>query len=454
MNSRLEFNTNLGKIESKTSASRISYKLDRSTSSTYVEPFLQTAESNAIDLFTEIPTERQVLKDANYESTFTNLRYSFASSIEYNFEQSFSYTNSHNHSFLIGGKYGFGDGGALTNFLAEPIDDEEDIPIGQRNNNSYDNLSIFGQVYFDFKKLKLMLDWHYGDFTRFELSEAIFNFSPRVAALYTFHDKLRVRASASIRALRAPVPYYSANTIVRTDANTTNELNYSAENSNYVNIGLNWKVSAKTIFDVDLYSQRIDNLINYVNLLQTDSNGVQLINGYGNFGNTKSINGIQLFLRSQDVLSTKDLSIDASIDISTGSELFVQSSALSTPSPALVDSLDRIRAFPRFIGKLNFSFKPTQNLHIRIQNTILGKSTPYSFGNVTRFGKTYLGDGGWITDIAARFQLNRNFGVYGKASNIFNSNHAGIDANESFDVLRYNPQQQINIKLGIDYIIK
>jgi len=445
-NSHIELNNTYNKLDLKIAASILDYNLDTRTSQVYVSPFELILDGYlAENLFTEV-MQKTSFMDSLYDDRYSNIRYGSANSTENNFELSFNYRLNKKLNFLLGSNLQRGSGSPLNRYLNNSVDNEiEDTLVS----TSFVTLNLFGQMFFNYEKLKIVLDAHAGGNGKFTNVVNSARVSPRVAVLYKLSNKIRLRSSLSY-SIRTPSPYYATNSYSN---NTISESEvFSPENTRFVNLGINVNLLEKTIFDADFYYMNTSNLIEYLFDTRTN-NSFSGFQGYSNLINTeKRIFGFQAFLRTQDILKSINLNLDASFDLSIGKDVF----AVFDPNgqSAQIDELDVIRGYPIFMSKVNFSMNPFSKVYVKIQNTWFGDSVPLSSGSIMRFGKDYRVKGGLRTDLVGRLQLNRNFGVYVKLINVFGSDFGGIDVADSYDALRYNPQEQFTARLGIDYLIK
>ena len=220
-------------------------------------------------------------------------------------------------------------------------------------------------------------------------------------------------------------------------------------------MGLNWQISKRTLIDLSYYSYDINRHLIFSAVENRTDISTRYIYGYAPETATfKDINGIQLFIRSQDLFGNEGYNLDASADYTWGKERLGTTVLNLDGLTSQAEELKGVRGVPDFMAKINFNANFHTNFYFRFQTTYYGSGLPFSLINYLRNDQQIRTDDGIIFNTAFRFQLSRSFGIHVQAFNLLNSNIGGIDANDTLDVLNQNPQRRRSFRLGIDYSIR
>jgi outer membrane receptor for ferrienterochelin and colicin len=447
-----EFNKKIKNFSSLTKLGYIGYRLDDRTSNIYVLPLEYEYLSAFILGNIEDFEEATQLNTKIYNDLYTGIRYSHGYSTEFFAEQRLQYDITKNISFLTAFRYETGSGLPIQRNLPQSVDESEASEEKfEALGESYSNLSVYMQGFLKYKKFRAILDANFANVSRITNLRDAVNFTPRVALMYELQSNIRIRSAYS-SSLRTPSPYYNSTRVSVTQGSIPNNITFSPETTDSYTLGLNWQLKKKTILDIELYRTQTKNLINY-GLSANFEEGEQffLTAGFSNFEDSKkTLSGIQLILRTQDVFNDKKLDLEFSLNLSKGSEVVILDFG---NDPVQVD-LDNVRSYPTFISKFNLSYRPFTKFFIRSENSFQNSNIPLSLAGLYSTGELNNQRAAVKMNLIFRYQLNRYFGVSARITNLLNTNFGGIDATETNNVLLNNPQERRNYSLVVDYILR
>ena len=450
-NLRLSYEKKFREWEYSGSANLLLYNMDRNSSHTYLAPLDVYLASRFEELIQNNGERSDSLRQLELQENFSGLRHRFGSSREFNTEQSISRSFNDRHSLTFIAKFESGSGRPLIEFLDSPITKEQRLDLNMLG-VSHNNFSGFLQLFLNYDKLKIMLDGNFGEIFKTEFVDGNVRFTTRIAVGYALMENLNLRTTYN-RSLRVPTLFHQAEYFFFDTENTP--FSFPSESSEYFNLGFNWQVSDKTLIDLSYYSYDINRHLIFSATESQEGESLRYIYGYAPETATfKDINGIQLFMRSQDLFGKKGYNLDASADYTWGRE-GINTAALDFDGlTSSIEELRGVRGVPDFMAKVSFNANIYNNFYVKFQTTYYSPGVPFSLINYLRNDSQIKTDSGVIFNTAFRFQLSRSFGIHVQAFNLFDTNIGGIDANDTLDVLNQNPQRRRSFRLGIDYSIR
>lgn len=145
---------------------------------------------------------------------------------------------------------------------------------------------------------------------------------------------------------------------------------------------------------------------------------------------------------------------DKSISISGRSELYVQYAQGKEFFGYNLPDLNFITNMPNWIIQWRNYVKINNKTELNFAYTHIGdsKSKSVVYRDIYQLGSRpeILGRYGTV-DLTARIFLSKQFLVYCVFQNIFDREHAGLDASGTPDDLIYNPQPGRFVRLGVNY---
>ena len=365
-NMRLSYEKKFSAWEYSGSANLLLYNMDRNSSHTYLAPLDVYLAARFQELLQNDGERSDSLRQLELEENFSGLRHRFGSSRELNIEQSLTRTFNDKHSLNFITRFESGSGRPLIEFLDSPITKEQRADLSQQG-VSHNNLSGFLQLFLNYAKLKIMLDGNFGEIFKTEFVDGNVRFTTRVAVGYALKDNLNLRTTYN-RSLRVPTLFHQAEYFFFDTENTP--FSFPTESSEYFNLGLNWQVTDKTLIDLSYYSYDINRHLIFSATENQTEESLRYIYGYAPETATfKDINGIQLFLRSQDLLGKEGYNFDASVDYTWGKEGLNTAALDFDGLTSSTEELRGVRGVPDFMAKVSFNANIYSNFYVKFQTT-------------------------------------------------------------------------------------
>jgi len=454
-------------LTAQTCLNFLKYNMDNTTSSTYISPTIDNVFNiltlNSLDMVDRFSADslRRIIND----NFFSGVRFANAKSIEYSLEQTLNFTF---------GKAEINSGLRIQRGEGEPFVDFQPIPIENRTiienitqttgDQDYHEFNAFAQLFLPLKKWNILLGAAYLYRNNNEFSEQISSINPRIAFLYKAKQNLSFRASYST-AFKIPSPYFRAATYTVQEDNYTTILTginpLNSERTFSYELGWRWFVSPKIEWDLAAYYTKTTDFLVYDILRNPNITTRNITAGYFNDEVTSArLSGIQSMLWLKELIPTIGLDARISLNVSKGKELLF---ALETaPDPDTtgrmqLEEIDGLRAYPNLIAQAQITFKPIKSFTFTLDNVLTSGAITRNVLSIEQAlnrgeeEESIRNPGYYTLDVTGNFQLNQNFMIYARFNNVFNKQYAGIDANESPDVLLYNPQPLFNFRFGVNY---
>lgn len=451
---------NINKIQAETKFEFLSYNLDNGSSNLYVNPVLNGLLYNTI----QDSLNEDVFKSLIENNFFSNLRFVKASSNEYSIEQTFNMPVFSNGDLTLGLQYLNGNGSTLQDFQTNAFN----FNMGNVTNLSpafqdqdIEEYSLFIQLFKPIgKKINLLAGGQYLKRNNGDFAAPLNTFNPRLAILYKTSEQLQFRMSYST-AVRAPSPYFSAASYTYESDNysslITGKNQLAAERTKAYEFGLRWDITKQVDLDASISYTSTDGFINYnIDFEGFRNNRIsEFTLGYFNDENSKAeLVDIQAYLRFTNIIPSIKLGGTLGLNFADGKETLTTVNLTRFENE--IRSLDDLRANPKVLSRLSLYAMPVENLLIRVDQLYASQSlSRNSFRLNTPVNapdRISLYNSGYYTmDLSLNYTINKNFLLYLKGSNIFNTGYAGIDASSSTDVLIYNPQSLFTFRLGLNY---
>ena len=453
----------LNSIRFETKFEVLRYNLEDRSSNLYVHPILNALLYNAIP----DSLDRMTIRSDIEEGYFSNVRFMRATSSEYSLEQTLNTPIFSNGDFTIGLKYLIGTGSALRDYQRNVFNaNQANLPnlapaVTDQNIEEY---SFFVQLFKPLgKNFNLLVAGQYLKRNNGDFAASLSTFNPRLALLYKNSEQLQFRASYST-AIRTPSPYFSATTYTVEPENfsslITGNANLEEESTKAYELGMRWEISKFVDLDCSVSYTRTDGFINYNLTVQGLNQGGPLSGftlGYFNDENSRAeLLDFQTYIRFRNIIPAIKLGGNFGINIADGEETLTTTNISTFENQTRV--LDDLRSHPKFLSRLSLHASPVKDVLIRVDQLLVSQTlTRNSFRlnaedipnnplNMNLYNDAY-----YTMDIALNYQINKNFLLYVKFMNVFNTGYAGIDASSSNDILLYNPQSLFTFHFGLNY---
>ena len=455
----LIFKKDFKNLSTQTTLNFLKYNMDNKSSSSYVSPTLATI-FNVFTLDSLNMLLADSLRGVINDNFFSGIRFAHASSIEYALEQALNFSVG-KAEINSGFRFQRGTGDPFVDFQPAPIRNEEDDIQNLTHNTEqdYNEFNAFAQLFWPLKKWNILLGAAYLYRRKNSFSERISTINPRAALLYKAQPNLSFRASYST-AFKIPGPYFreTSYTIKQNNYETilTGISPLESERTLSYEIGLRWLPSSKIELDFAGYYTRTLDFLTYDILPNPTLTERNLTTGYFNDDNTEAkLFGIQSMLWLKSLIPSIGMDARISLSMSKGKESLFSTADNNNPRVQL-EEVNELRAYPNLIAQAQLSFQPFERVTLLLDNVIASGSLTR---NLLLIEETLNGDeaislknpGFYTLDITGNYQINQSFRVYARFNNVLNKKYAGIDADNSPDVLLYNPQSLFTFRLGVNY---
>jgi outer membrane receptor protein involved in Fe transport len=465
----LRFNLNIykdkGKHNRKTDITYFRYKLDGRSSILWVNNSLtkmlyQSAVANA-NLNNNDSTIIQYF-NGYYDQYVNGLRYMYANSDEFRVEHVRNYVVFKSATLTLGANTKHSSGTPFTGLFRRPVLEGDgagfQVDYFQLGNMQFSTIypnsggvnesNVFGQLFYNGKKLKLAGGFNYTLFG-IGLGEHFYGdykaFSPRVSGLWEFGDNVNIR-SAFGTAFRPPNPYYEANSYAVFSNSPKilyrpEQLPIVPEKTTSWESGIRWKSDAETLAaDLTWFLNKTNNLIRFGKreIWLPDSTRYFGQLDYSNFVN----NSIRFTGGQASIFFTNEINGRKSNGLISYSWLNYKNDELRTLNEGGLAAPPKGR-----IWQFRNNFNPFKN-SVAILDIIRYKEIATTGGSNP---KSKL----WTFDITWRYAFTDRFDGYLKIINLFNKKYSGIlPEGDPEDLLRYNPQSGFFLRLGMNYNIE
>jgi len=445
----------------QTSLNFLKYTLDNSASSSYVSPTLANI-FNVFALDSVRVSEADSLRAVINDNFFSRVRFANAESFEYSVEQVLNLQIGKTE-LNSGIRFQRGTGSPFVDFQPQPFSAESDSiqNIIRNTNQDYKELNAFVQLFLALEKWNILVGGAYLYRNNTSFSERVSAINPRIAVLFKAKPNLTFRASFST-AFKIPGPFFRETTYTLQESNFETILTginpLQSERTLSYEAGLRWLPSSKIELDLTgYYSQTLDFLI-YDILPNPNFTERTLTAGYFNDENTSAtLFGLQSMLWLKDLIPAIGLDARISLSLSKGEESLFQTDGVGGSLISGSGKIISLRAYPDVITQAQLSFQPFPKFTCILDNVFMSGSKTRNLVFIRQAVSdgldisTLINEGYYTLDIMCNYQLNRNFQISGRFNNVLNKEYAGIDANGSPDILRYNPQSLFSFRIGVNY---
>lgn len=445
----------------QTTLNFLRYRLDNSTSSSYVSPTV----SNIFNVFALDSVRTSVadsLRTVINENFFSGVRFAHAKSFEYSVEQVLNLSLGKSE-FNTGVRFQRGTGSPFVDFQPQPIGDNEDTieNITRNQNQTYNEVNAFVQLFWVLQRWNILVGGAYLYRNNTAFSERISSINPRIALLFKAKPNLTFRASYST-AFRVPGPYFREATYTLQESNFETILTginpLESERTLSYEAGLRWLPSPKVELDLaGYYTHTLDFLI-YDILPNPNFAERTLTAGYFNDENTSAtLFGIQSMLWLKDLIPAIKLDARISLGLSRGEESLFRTDNLGGILTTGSNKTISLRAYPDIIAQVQLSIRPFPKFTFILDNVLQSGAKTRNLITIRQVVNagldtdTLINAGFYTLDIRCNYELNQNFRITARLDNVLNKQYAGIDANGSPDILFYNPQSLFSFRLGVNY---
>ncbi len=451
----------VGNVFLETKMEYLGYNLDNRSTNVFIHPVLNALLYNTITDSTNLGAIRTGI-DNNF---FSGLRFMGAVSDEYSLEQTADLPVFSGGSLTIGLKYLRGDGHALRELQPGVINFDRSDPTNLMPTSLDESIqegSLFFQLFQPLgAKANLLVGGQYLNRSNGDFAERTDVFSPRLALLYKWSDRVQLRASYST-AIRAPSPFFSASSYSYRegiyDFLVTGAERLDAEKTRSYELGMRWDHGGRWDLDVSASYTKTDRFVNYSILFERIGPGRRLrafTLGYFNDDNSAAeLFDLQAHLRARDLVSSIRLGGSLNVNYSAGTE------SLTTTDLTELNNdprqLDDLRAHPNLIARLSLHASPFARFLVRVDQYLTSKSLTRNSFRLSGPGRGVIApslynDGYYTVDLSCNYEVSKNFLIYLKGTNLLNTGYAGIDASSSTDILFYNPQSLFTFRIGLNY---
>jgi len=433
-----------------TNINYIGYQMDNNSSTIYVNNSLSRVLKFYVNtIFSQASGLRDSVNNANFNTFFSGRRYQYAASSDIRLEQLVNIRPVKNLEIIMGLNLAGAFYQPQINFLDNPNTinrvirtETGEVFIGGPvfvDNNFSGSLGLFTQLYLTLEKLNIIAGIRYDSFSNFGKTV-----NPRIAMLYKVSPRLSAYGSLAT-AFRAPSPFYGANTyLVQTTDFTnfiTNPLSVLPEKTRSADLGLRFRVNKKIKADFNFFVSRTNNFISpFARLDFSDPQDFKALIGYSNDSFSETLlYGTQINVKLIDLWPARDLSIEASFNLSRGREIL----------PFNGGRLESVRMQPPVSGQLLTSIRLIRRFYVHLNGFF---AEAWNNRNYTDgIDQQRTSQGYFNMDFMGRLQLTGSFNAFMKINNLFNTYYGGIGATGTTDDLIYNPQQSRTFRLGMSY---
>ncbi len=423
------YNTQLGKWNSRTYFSWLSYRQNRGNSYTTLQ--------NPLGI----------------QGQF----FSYSASDDFYFEETVNYSWANGFSFQGGFTFQYSGNFPFYNYLQSPINPKDYSPWAKEIKNNpelkalgfepynFSNTSVMAQMYYEKNKWELMLGFRY-DYN----SKYFGAFNPRVGASYKAKKNFILRASIS-SAFRPPSSYLIYNSVESLELTPGNpiilpspQFNINPETIITAEIGAKLIISKNQYFDFVVFNY---NTLNHIVKTLTVG-GNKLFYGYQNSENSRSgLFGVQAEYNVKNMGSKRFFS-SASLNYSKGFEVL----------PFDQGTLNEYREVPVWMAKWLLGFYPTKNLSVSVRNQFFSSWLSSSVFSAELKEASRI-NGYYTLDLMINYNLTENINAYVNVYNVTNSKYGGLSASNDLGILMgssiftesllYNPQYGTRFTVGV-----
>lgn len=388
--------------------------------------------------------------------------YKYAASDDIQLEEILAYNFNPNLELTGGFSMQLSGNLPVTNDLSQPFDESEYSPFDESisiedpvlgsfgyNPTNFYNTAGFAQLFYKLGQFSLIAGGRYDYNSIFGGS-----FNPRLGLLYKISDGLSVRSSYG-QGFRAPSLYYAYNSIAYTIGDVIRyqsipNPDLKPERFSSLDFGIRHNPAENLFVEmVFTYHNLKDNITNSIVVLDTNlyPNGdlPYSFSAINDENSRAELFSAQLIIKAKNIIPIIPINADLYITYSKGNEVL----------PNQLGTLNEYRNMPNWITQFNLEIQPIESITLILQNYYCSSSKKRFFP-LEPMAMESLGiptevEGYYTMDMIARFMINRNFQVFFKLNNVFNSEYGGIDAYGSANDLFYNPQYKRYFKIGLSF---
>lgn len=434
-------------------AANLRYELNPRTSNIYILNTLNKGVLFWQDKILDAP-----LDTINFQARATNIydrylslqRYSFAKSVDWYVDPMITLRLNEKWDFTLGANVLYSENQPFINYSPIPFTDETDQKrleeqLGRQSfaiippKETFNNIGIYGQVYYHLEKLRLLGIFRYDMHSQFGD-----NYNSSLSALYQLDDEFSARISFR-NASQNPSSYYYANSLsVKTTPDSTwvtlaNPVLERERNQSF-EIGFRW--GRENSFDSDITYFRTKSMgllssgifpdvgedLEYITTYFNDPESFMIIRGFQGRLSLALFDGTDGYFNFQRTRGEEQL-------------------------PNEGGTLDQVRGQGKWTWQGRFSTKITDRWFLQSVHTFSQAWVSRSLVDVKdlEISNRYNIPKYYNLDLTLRYQLSEEFQGFAQVFNVFNKEYAGIAAGNFDAELRYNPQSLRTIRVGLNY---
>jgi len=435
--------------------------IDQQSSANYIESYVGNAFEQSILRSVDNPTSLQLdnLVTLNRVRHFNGKKFFGGIQYDLNLNLKFSYPISSKYTVILGQASLASFGDTEKSYLLNPIRDEKlyadifqsnfngEFGNGGQSRNRQFTSRTYMENQINLDKLYLNLGFQF-PLDRLIQTNYQLDLYPRIGANYRISDKINIKSSY-IREGSHISDYLREQTYAFDTLGVTYRLNtvggITTQNARWreiitenFNLGMNFSLSDNLNISLGGFANSTKNLPRLNTTIRQKSTEPDslLVVGYLNdrpFYN--KLLGLQAQIVSNDVFGVKGFNMLFSGMVMRATE--------HTFEDMTEASFEDLVDYPSLIMQLRLSYN-SDSWYFGIEN-ILQKETR----SAAHLSEVTLG--GLITDATVRYRLSRNFEIYSKAMNLFNTTYSGVSAAQTPDALLYNIQPLQRFRLGVTY---